>query len=114
MGGSPCGQSRCENAALDKVLGGRFRTSKNEPLSTHATHWLIEQKPHRYKLMPEIAGLRRSNEVCGFQTLQSATRRNLVPTRRVDAVSAAVVTSVTPVSGRYIWMVNSRLRGSSP
>jgi hypothetical protein len=45
------------NAALDKVLGGWFRTSKNEPLSTHATHWLIEQKPHRYKLMPEIVGL---------------------------------------------------------
>jgi hypothetical protein len=46
-----------KNAALDKVLGGWFRTSKNEPLSTLATHWRIEQKPHRYKLMPEIAGL---------------------------------------------------------
>jgi hypothetical protein len=92
VGGWPCGRSRCVNAALDKVLGGWFRTSKNEPLSTHGTHWLIEQKPHRYKLMPEIVGLGWRNYLCVFRVLEGPMRCNEARARRVFAVCAVTVT----------------------
>jgi hypothetical protein len=66
VGGSPEDRRDAKKAALDTALGGWFRTSKNEPLNTHGMHWRTEQMPHRYKLLPEIVGLLRGNEVCVF------------------------------------------------
>jgi hypothetical protein len=85
------------------VAGSELQTlNRSTHTSTHGLHWHIEQKPHRYKLMPEIAGLRWRNEVCIFRRLEGPKLSNLVPRRRIDAAQAAIAMPMARVSGRYI------------